>query len=154
MSFPLLQAIELLCQVQMGLQSEEDKLKQSAYQALDQFIVLSSDAVLRSGELAQTFRETSQNMRSEALLLKDEKHNELLRRMNEYNQMVKDEEEKIKVNEEHEDLIQQLQENAKRMREQSMQMRDCAQKISENTEALIDEEQKKTEDTNRFINPL
>jgi hypothetical protein len=40
------------------------------------------------------------------------------------------------------------------MREESMRMRDCAQKISENTEALIDEEQKKTEDTNRFINPL
>lgn len=137
MSFPLLQAIELLSQVQLALHSGDETRKKTACDVLQDFIVLSTDAVNRSNELALKFRNISQNMKDEAQLLRDAAHIEALNRMKEYEQKIKNDANKCKEDNEHDETMKKLRDVANRMREEAQRLRDStndhSHKINDDT---------------------
>jgi 5'-deoxynucleotidase YfbR-like HD superfamily hydrolase len=132
MSFPLLQGIELLTQVQLALRSDNDTRKNTASDVLQEFIHLSTEALHRSNELAIKFRDLSQHMINEAKLLRDAAHVEALNRMKEYEQKIKDDANKCKEVSEHDETIKNLCEAANKMREEAHKLRDTSsQKITD-----------------------
>lgn len=133
MSFPLLQGIELLSQVQLALHSDNETRKNTASEMLQEFIVLSTDALHRSRELAVTFIELAQKMKDEAQLLRDAAHIEALNRMKEFEQKIKEDANTCKEHAEHNETIQKLRDAAQKMREEAHKLRDTSsQKISDN----------------------
>ena len=139
MSFPLLQGIELLSQIQLALHSDNETRKNTANEMIQEFIVLSTDALHRSGELALKFRESTQKMIDEALLLRDAAHIEALNRMKEFEQKIKEDANKCKEEAEHDDTIQKLRDAAQKMREEAHRLRDTSQKISDDTQQMNDD---------------
>ena len=142
MSFPLIQGIELLHQVQLALHSENETQIKSASEVLQEFINLSTDAVHRSNELALKFREISQRMKDEAKLLRDTTHMEALKRMKEYEQKIKEDACKKKELSEHDEALQRMSDMAQRMREESYRVREiAAQKMSDEIQRMNEESQ-------------
>lgn len=139
MSFPLLQGIELLSQVQLALHSDNETRKNTASEMLQEFIVLSTEALHRSGQLALTFRELSQKMIDEAQLLRDAAHIEALNRMKVFEQKIKEDANTCKEHAEHDDTIQKLRDAAQKMREEAHKLRDTSsQKITDDDTICID----------------
>ena len=129
MSFPLLQGIELLTQVQLALHSDNETRINTASDVLQEFINLSTEALHRSILLVLKFRDISQRMKDEAKLLRDAAHMEALNRMKEYEQKIKDDANKCKEECEHDENMKSLCEAANKMREEAQRLRYSTQKI-------------------------
>lgn len=131
MSFPLLQSTELLSQIQLALNSNNETRKKTASEVLQELIILSTECINYSNEIAIKFRDLTKHMIDEEKLLRDAAHLESLNRMKEYEQKIRDEAHKCKEETEHNETMHKLCEAAKKMRIEAQHLRDSTQNKSQ-----------------------